>query len=117
MLWAGVVWGCDEKVATAPDLDFLGVDPRTAEVLIPYEDFVDELQVFGGYGSPADFGVGVIASDFGGLNARALVPLEDFPTDAEVRGTDGVVRTDADLTFVGGRVLLVFDTVNGTRFW
>ena len=116
MLWAGVVWGCDEKVATAPDLDFLGVDPRTAEVLIPYEDFVDEVQVFGGYGSPVDFGVGVIASDFGGLNARALVPMEDFPTDAEVPGTDGVVRTDADLTFVGGRVLVLFDTVNGTRF-
>ena len=114
MLCAGALAGCREKVATAPDLGFLQVNPRTVEVLFPYEDFVDEVQVFGGYGSAVDLGHGVVALDFGGMNARTLVHLEDFPTTAQVPGTDGVTRTDSDLTFVGGRVLLVFDTVDAT---
>jgi len=114
MFLAGALSGCKEKIATAPDLGFLKVNPRTVEVLIPYEDFVDEVQVFGGYGSAVDLGHGVVALDFGGLNARTLVHLEDFPTTAQVPGTDGVTRTDSDLTFVGGRVLLVFDTVDAT---
>ena len=104
MLFAGVVSGCTEKNTIAPDLGFLQVNPRTIEVLIPYEDFVDEVQVFGGYGSAADLGYGAIALDFGGLNARTLVHLEDLPTPADVPGS----------SFVGGRVLLVFDTVNGS---
>ena len=112
IICAGSVSGCKEKNATAPDLGFLQVNPRTVEVLIPYEDFVDEVQVFGGYGSAVDLGHGVVALDFGGLNSRTLVHLEDFPTTAQVPGTDGVTRTDPDLTFVGGRVLLVFDTVD-----
>ena len=116
MFCAGALSGCKEKIATAPDLGFLQVNPRTVEVLIPYEDFVDEVQVFGGYGSAVDLGHGVVALDFGGLNAGTLVHLRDFPTTAEVPGTDGVTRTDSDLTFVGGRVLLVFDTLNGTLF-
>ena len=116
MFCAGALAGCKEKVATAPDLGFLEVNPRTVEVLIPYEDFVDEVQVFGGYGSPVDLRRGVVALDFGGLNAETLVHLRDFPTTAEVPGTDGVTRTDSDLTFVGGRVLLVFDTLSGTLF-
>ena len=117
MLCAGAVSGCTEKIATAPDLGFLQVNPRTVEVLIPYADFVDEVQVFGGYGSAADLPHGVVALDFGGLNARTLVHLEDFPTTADVPGTDGVLRTDPDLTFVGGRVLLVFDTVDATSLF
>ena len=105
MLFSGAVSGCTEKNATAPELGFFQVNPRTAEVLIPYEDFVDEVQVFGGYGSTVDLGHGVVALDFGGLNARTLVHLEDFPTTAAVAGS---------LNFLGGRVVLVFDTVNGS---
>ena len=114
MLCAGTLSGCKEKITTAPDLGFLQVNPRTVEVLIPYEDFVDEVLVFGGYGSALDLGHGLVALAFGelDLNARTLAHLEGFPTNAEVLGTDGVTRTDPDLTFVGGRVLLVFDTVD-----
>ena len=105
IICAGAVSGCKDKNTTAPDLGFIQVNPRTVEVLIPYEDLVDEVQVFGGYGSAADLGYGVVALDFGGLNARTLVHLEDFPTTAEVPGS---------LSFKGGRVLLVFDTVAGS---
>lgn len=105
MLCAGAVWSCTEKGAIAPDLGFLHINPRTVEVLIPYEDFVTGVQVFGGYGSVQDLGRGVVAMDFGGLNSRTLVHLDEFPTFAPVPGS---------LSFVGGRVVLVFDTVSGT---
>ena len=117
IIGAGAVSGCKEKNATAPDLGFIQIDPRTVEVLIPYEDFVDEIRVFGGFGSTADLSYGVVALDFGELNSRTLVHLADFPTTAQVPGTDGVTRTDPDLSFVGGRVLLVFDTLDVAEFF
>ena len=111
---AGAVSSCKENNTTAPDLGFLEVNPRTVEVILPFDDFVDDVQVFGGYGSTADFNRGVVSLDFDGLNVRSLVNLEDFPTSADVQGSDGVVRRDSDLTFVGGRAVLVFDTIDGT---
>jgi hypothetical protein len=104
MMCAGVVSSCSEKNTTAPDLGFLQIDPRTVEVFIPFDDFVDDVQAFGGYGSVADLGYGAVALDFGGLNARTLVHLSDFPGDGG----------GEDVSFVGGRVVLVFDTVRGT---
>ena len=103
MMCAGVVSSCSEKNTTAPDLGFLQIDPRTVEVFIPFDDFVDDVQVFGGFGSAADLGYGVVALDFGGLSARTLLLLSDFPSD------DG-----GEVSLVGGRVVLVFDTVRGT---
>lgn len=114
ILCAGAMSGCEERNATAPDLGFIQVNPRTVELLIPFEDFVDDVQVFGGYGSAEDLGYGVVALDFDGLNARTLVRLGDYPTSAQVLGADGVTRADSDLSFVGGRVILVFDTVVGS---
>jgi hypothetical protein len=105
MLGAVAVGSCTEKGTIAPDLGFLHINPRTVEILIPFEDFVTDIQVFGGHGSPQDLGRGVIALDFGGLNSRTLVHLVDFPTFAPVPGS---------LSFVGGRVVLVFDTVSGS---
>ena len=103
---AGAVSGCEEKNTTAFDLDFLEVNPRTVEVLIPFGDFVDDLQVFGGYGSAADLGRGFVGQDFGGLDARTLVHVGDYPTQsAVVPGT---------LSFSTARVVLFFDTLRGT---
>ena len=102
---AGAVSGCKEKNTTAPDLGFLQVDPRTVEVLIPFGDFVDDVQVFGGYGSTVDLGRGFVAKDFGGQNVRTLVHLGDYPTAA----VESVTRSFAD-----GRVVLFFDTLRGT---
>jgi len=113
-LCAGVVSGCKEKSATAPDLGFIKVNPQTVEILIPFEDFVDDVQVFGGYGSAADLGHGVVSLDYNGLTTRSLVHVADYPTSVEVPGADGVVRADTDLSFVGGRVVFVFDTLVGS---
>ena len=98
-------WGCTEKISTAPDLGFLQVDPRTVEALIPFGDFVDDVQVLGGYGSAADLGRGFVAQDFDGLNVRTLVHLGDFPTTDLDAGTR---------TFTVGRVVLFFDTLRGS---
>ena len=103
MICAGAVSSCTEKNTTAPDLGFLRLDPRTVEVLIPFEDFVDDVQVFGGYGSAQDLGYGAVALDFDGLNARALVHLL-VPT----------LEQSQSLRYGGGRFVLVFDTVNGS---
>ena len=67
MACVAMALGCTEKISTAPDLGFFQVDPRTIETLIPYEDFVDQVQVFGGYGSSTDVGLGFVAVDFDGL--------------------------------------------------
>ena len=98
-------WGCTEKISTAPDLGFLQVDPRTVEALIPFGDFVDDVQVFGGYGSSVDLGRGFVAQDFDGLNVRTLVHIGDFPTTDLGSGTR---------TFTQGRVVLFFDTLLGS---
>ena len=94
-------WGCKEKNTIAPDLGFLQVNPRTVEALIPFGDFVDDVQVLGGYGSAADLGRGFVAQDFDGLNVRTVVHVGDYPTTA-------------DQTFSGGRVVLFFDTLRGS---
>ena len=58
MVCVAAVSGCTERNSTAPDLGFFQVDAHTVEVLIPFDDFAGEVQVFGGYGSAADVGRG-----------------------------------------------------------
>ena len=114
ILCVGAVSSCKERNATAPDLGFIQVNPHTVEVVIPFDDFVGDVQILSGYGSPQDLFAGVVALDFGGLNVRTLVHLSPLPTSASIEGSDGVMRTDFDLSFVGARVVLVVDTLNGT---
>jgi hypothetical protein len=97
--------GCTEEISTAPDLGFLQVFPRTGEVLIPFEDFVDAVQVFGGFGSTADIGRGWVSSDLDGLNARTLVWLDDYPLNSD--------QSPGALTFSDGRLVLFFDSLAG----
>ena len=80
MVCVAAASSCTERNSTAPDLGFFQVDARTVEALIPFDDFVDAVQVFGGYGSSADVGSGFVAVDFNGLNARTLVELSSYPT-------------------------------------
>jgi hypothetical protein len=103
---AGAVSGCEEKNTTSLDLSFLEVNPRTVEALIPFGDFVDDVQVFGGYGSAADLGRGFVGQDFGGLDARTLVHVGDYPTISTV--------VPGTLSFSTARVVLFFDTLRGT---
>ncbi len=105
ILFAGAVSGCKDRITTGPDLGFLEVDPVTVEALIPFEDFVDGVQVFGGYGSASTVGRGFVALDYGGLDASTLFHLGNYPETAGVPGT---------LTFSDGRLVLFFDTLVGS---
>ena len=104
-LMACAAAGCTEKISTAPDLGFLRVNPRTAEVVIPFDDFVDEVLVFGGYGSTAEIDHALVAVDYGGLNARTLVLLDFYPTRSD--------QVPGLLTFSDGRIVIFFDTLRG----
>jgi hypothetical protein len=99
------VSGCKDRITTGPDLGFLRVDPLTVEALIPFEDFGDDVQVFGGYGSASTVGRGFVALYYDGLSASTLFHLSDYPQSADVPGT---------LTFSDGRLVLFFDTLLGS---
>jgi hypothetical protein len=94
----------------APDLGFIQINPHTVEVVLPFDEFIDEVQVIGGFGSAADHPWGVVSLDDNGLDSRVLMHLRDFPASAVVPGGG----TDSVFTVTGGRVLLRFDTLVGT---
>lgn len=104
--------GCSDEYPTSPDEDLLPITARTFEIVIPWDDFASDLQVFGGYGRTSSLSAEVVARDFEGvLNARPLVRFGAYPRSAQVRDTTGTSVTDVDLTFVGGRVFAVIDTL------
>jgi hypothetical protein len=96
---------CSENVATAPDLDLIDIKPRTIEVLVPFEDFVQELEIVGGYGSPSDLGFGVVAKDFDGFSAKTVLRFGSYPESVELAGGA------SGLKVLGGRVVLSFDSI------
>jgi hypothetical protein len=117
LAFAGIFWAsalltaCQEVVPTASEGELFPIEPRTIEVLFPFESFGQTVQVIGGYGSPAELGVGPVATDFEGLDSRALVRFSAYPTVATVRDTAGVSRPDSSLTFIGGRIVILYDTL------
>ncbi len=112
---AGSLAACTENDPTAaieevaPDLN-----PRTVEVRLSGEDFVEEIQVFGGFGSPATMGRSVLARDFQGLNSRALLRFGAFPDSVRIfDASTGAATWNRRFSIVGGRLVLFFDTVQG----
>lgn len=103
--------GCEEQTPTAVTEDLFPIAPRTVEVLFPFDDFGGAVQIVGGYGSPAELGAGPVATDFEGFNSRAIVRFTNYPTTATVRDTSGVSRPDSALTFIGGRIVVFYDTL------
>ncbi len=100
-----ILANCAENVATAPDLDLIDIKPQTLEVLVPSEHFIQNVRILGGYGSPSDFGSGVVAKDFNGFSAKTIVRFATYPESFELQGTQSGLR------FVGGRIVLSFDSV------
>ena len=115
LLAAAALVACDDELPTSVDGDLIPVDPVTVEVRIPWSAFASDLAVWGGYGSPRQLGHGILARDFEGtLDARTLARFTTIPRVASVRDTTGTVRPDSALTYVGGRLLLRFDTLAST---
>ena len=109
------VVACEEQTPTGVGQD-LPSEPVSVELELAWGDFASNLEVLGGYGAPAELGVGVLASDFEGtLNARTLVRFVRYPDSATVRDSTGTNRPDTNLTYVGGRLVVFFDTIASTN--
>lgn len=103
---------CSERTPTSVDPDLVDGRPASVEVVLPWEEFGSNLQVFGGYGSVNDLAVGLVARRFGGeLDARTVVRFQTIPTAATVTDSTGTSRTDTLLTVTGGRVVAIVDTL------
>ncbi len=103
---------CSELNPTSLDEEFLPPAPLTAEIRLGWDAFASNLEVFGGFGSPLELGSGVTARLFAGtLNARTLARFTGYPQAATVRDSAGNTRADSTLTFVGGWVVAVVDTL------
>ena len=109
VLSVAVLWGCAEESATAPSIDLIQVQPQTVEVVLPFADFVQDVEVVGGFGSTFDLNHGIVARDFGGLNAKTLVRFGAYPDSILTEDQSGSAFTDSNPTFLGGQVLLFFD--------
>ncbi len=118
--WAGFValgfWpllACQEEIVTVLEGDLVPVEAVTVEVILPFHEFAENLEAWGGYGRPYQLPSDVVALSFdGNLDARVLTNWFSFPTSAQVRDTSGLVRTDTLLTFVGGKIVARFDTLS-----
>lgn len=107
---------CDEEFPTGVVDGPLPGEPITVEVEIPWSEFASNLEVFGGYGSAADLGLGFVALQFADtLDARTLYRFARYPEAVTVRDTTGALRPDSTLTFVGGRLIARFDTLASTN--
>jgi hypothetical protein len=90
----------------------LPVTATTVDVRLPFEEFARDLRIVGGYGQPSELGHSIVARDYqGSLDSRTLVRFWPYPAVASVRDTTGTTRPDSLLTYVGGRIVVVFDTV------
>lgn len=108
---------CQDETPTSVDLDLLPPEPITLEIELPWADFGSNLGVYGGYSAAAQLEEGIIARAYGAdaLDARTLIRFASFPTTASVRDAAGTLRTDANLSYVGGYVVAFFDTIASTN--
>jgi hypothetical protein len=114
LLFLGVspLLACQEEIVAVLEGDLVPVDALTVEVRLPFNEFAKDLEAWSGYGRPFELTADVVANDFGGnLDARVLSSWFPFPTEAQVRDSLGLVRTDTLLTFTGGRLVARFDTL------
>ncbi len=98
-LLALVFWslmGCQEELPTAGRDDLIPVEAVTVEVLLSFDEFAENLRVFGGFGSPSELSYSVLAHSFEGeLEARALIGFWPYPIAATVKDSTGTSRPDS----------------------
>lgn len=116
LVLAASLTACENESPTALDESFVPVGPVTVEVHLPWSQFASDLRVLGGFGGADEVGLGFLANAYQGtLNAHTLLHVNAFPTQATVTDSVGTTRTDTELQFVGGYVLLRFDAEASTN--
>ncbi len=109
LLFLGLV-SCADKTPTSLDQALIPAKPATVEIRLPWSQFGSDFAVYGGFGYPYQLGTAVVASTFGGLQAKAIAEFSGFATDALVKDSAGTLITDTAVSVVGGRVVVQFDT-------
>jgi hypothetical protein len=105
---------CADQTPTLVDETFPpGSVPVTREVILPASEFFRFLGSFDGYGGVAGAPFVVVANDFQGLDARALVHFPGFPRTVAYQ-RDGTEQRDSLFTYVGGRLVMRVDTAAST---
>lgn len=100
---------CEEQ--TPSSLDPEPIPVRSVEVELPWAQFGESIEVYGGYGSPSDLGSMIVATEFeGALESRALVRPTDYPLTAVVLDSTGTNRIDSAFVFISGRIVARVDT-------
>ncbi len=108
-----LVVGCTDSVPTFEDPSAIPVDAETVEILLPFSEFVDEFQVFAGFGSRADISPSLLALEYEGeLEARTLVRFNSQPASVQAIPTgESDAVADSAYTPIGGRLVVRMDTV------
>ena len=110
---SGALAACAEDLATTLAGDLIPVSAVSVEVRLPFSEFAEDLQVWGGYGRASQLPTGIVARSYEGLlDARTLVGWLSYPASAFVTDPTGSTRNDTLLTFVGGKVVARFDTIS-----
>jgi len=108
-------WGllaCQESSPTSVDGDLIPVGAQTVEIILPWSVFGEDVQTYGGFGSPNDLFSQTVAEDFEGtLDSRALTRFSTFPVAVAVQDSLGENRTDSSLTYLDGYAVARFDTI------
>ncbi len=104
---------CGNETPTTVDVVTFPVTVVTSEVRLPADQFARAIQVLGGFGRASDVAIPLVATEFGdeGLEARTLVRFGPIRRSASVRDSTGTTVTDSNLTLVGGRAVVHFDTL------
>lgn len=101
---------CQEEIPTATDPTLVPVKVTTVEVTLPFDDFVDAVRTFTGFGHSSELGRGFVAHEFeGDLEASTMVRFNAYPTAVSVRDSTGTTRPDSSLTFLSGNIVIKLD--------
>jgi len=107
---AGV--GCTDRIPTAGGAELFpgGARPRTLEVTLPAESFLQTLGRFSGFSGPREAGFLLVANRFeGALEANTLGRLTAFPATINY-SQGGTSRSDSVFGFVQAQLFAAVDT-------
>ncbi len=110
---AVVTVACGTETPTTVDDVTFPVTVLTSEIHLPYDQFARTVQVLGGFGRASDVAAPLVATEFGadGLEARTLVRFGPIRRSTSVPDSTGTTVTDSNLTLIGGRAVVRFDTL------
>ncbi|MDT8367851.1 MAG: hypothetical protein RQ745_01495 [Longimicrobiales bacterium] len=110
-LAVGSVAACEEELPTSLDGAGLPIDIRTFEIELPWSEFGETIESFGGFGRVGDIAGSVVAHQLGGLvEARALVSFPIFPPQLTVLDSTGTAVIDPDIRATSATLIAFLDT-------